>query len=205
MERSLTDLIKQSYEDLRGQWGIMILTLIVFSLLSSAGAIIPIIPLIIAGPLVLGMSIVSLNVIRSREIRIEQLFDGFQNFGNALGAYILMILIILAGFLLFVIPGIIISMMLSMTFYILADNEHLSPVEALKKSRALMDGHKLDFFLLQLMFMGMGLLCLLTCGIGFLFLGPLYYVTMARFYESIKGEAGSDMNVEGDSLDSDFV
>ncbi len=68
-----------------------------------------------------------------------------------------------------------------------------------------MDGHKLNFFLLQLIFFGMGLFCLLTFGIGFLFLGPLYYVTMARFYESIKGEARSAVNMKGEALDSDFV
>ena len=59
-------------------------------------------------------------------------------------------------------------------------------MEAIDKSKAMMKGYKLKFFYLQLRFLGWALLCILTLGIGFLWLIPYAYVSMAHFYDDIK-------------------
>ena len=202
MERSITDILKNAYEDLSGYWGTVILAWLILFLISGA---LSCFSLITTGPLLLGLSGLCLNVVRNREVRLEQLFDGFQNFGNSLATYLLMMLACGIGFLFFVIPGIILSLMFSMTFFIMVDEKDISPVDALKKSMSLMDGHKLDLFLLVLIFIVLGFLCIFTLGIGFFFLMPLYYVTMAKFYETIKGDAISEVRMDGEALDSDFV
>jgi uncharacterized membrane protein len=74
-----------------------------------------------------------------------------------------------------------------MTFYILADDPLLKPQEVLQKSKAMMDGYKLELFYLWLRFFLLALLCILTLGIGFLWLIPYVHVTMAKFYDDIKG------------------
>ena len=76
-------------------------------------------------------------------------------------------------------------------FFILADDLSLKPKEALDKSKQMMDGYKWKMFYLTLRFFGLGLLCLLTLGIGFLWLIPYSYVAMAKFYDDINQ---SEMN-----------
>jgi len=188
MTVSFSDLKQQALDSLRGNWGLVIGTYVLYFLVQGASQMVYVGFLIIGGPMSLGLAIFNLNVARNRHPELSQIFEGFRNFGNALVAYLLMVLYILLWSLLFIIPGIIVSFSYSMTFYILADDPGLKPGEALQKSKAMMDGHKMDFFLLNLSFIGWALLCLLTLGIGFLWLIPYIQITTAKFYEEVKQE-----------------
>ncbi|MBF8970700.1 MULTISPECIES: DUF975 family protein [unclassified Streptococcus] len=91
--------------------------------------------------------------------------------------------------LLLIVPGLIKSYSYSMTNYIIEDlvaqGKDIEPTEAITKSRILMDGHKLDLFLLDLSFIGWALLSILTFGIGSLWLSPYIYTTRAAFYREL--------------------
>ncbi|MCU0082842.1 DUF975 family protein [Streptococcus danieliae] len=91
--------------------------------------------------------------------------------------------------LLFVIPGFIKIYSYSMTNYIIEDlvaqGREIEPTEAITKSRMLMDGHKLELFLLDLSFLGWALLVPLTFGIGSLWLTPYQLTTRAAFYRQL--------------------
>jgi uncharacterized membrane protein len=50
----------------------------------------------------------------------------------------------------------------------------------------MMDGYKWKYFCLGLRFIGWALLCVLTLGIGFLWLSPYIQVSYAKFYEDLK-------------------
>jgi uncharacterized membrane protein len=117
---------------------------------------------------------------------MDMLFAGFQNFGNALGAYLLSGLFIFLWSLLLIVPGIIAGFAYSQILFLLADDRTLGPMDAIRKSKQMMEGHKWRLACLQFRFFGWGLLCLLTCGIGFLWLIPYYNATMARFYDDLK-------------------
>ncbi|MDB4205260.1 DUF975 family protein [Polaribacter sp.] len=56
--------------------------------------------------------------------------------------------------LLLIIPGIIAVLSYSMTFYILADNNSIGAMEAIDKSKKMMDGYKWKYFCLGLRFIG---------------------------------------------------
>lgn len=88
--------------------------------------------------------------------------------------------------MLFFIPGIVMSFAYAMTPYILEDNPELSAWEASTKSREMMKGHKFDLFFLYLSFIGWFILCLLTAGIGFIWLSPYFKTAEVAFYEDIK-------------------
>ena len=90
--------------------------------------------------------------------------------------------------LLLIIPGIIKSFSYAMTPYILEDNPELGAVDAIHRSRMMMRGHKFDLFWMYLSFIGWGLLCILTFGIGFLWLAPYIATTQAAFYEEVKAD-----------------
>lgn len=90
--------------------------------------------------------------------------------------------------LLLVIPGIIKLFSYSMTKYILEEYPELTASEAIDRSRAMMQGHKFDLFWLYLSFIGWALLCVLTAGIGYLWLVPYMETAEAAFYEDVKAD-----------------
>lgn len=194
MGKSNIELMKSARESLTGQWGLAIITFLIYHLIigvvQSREDLLPyttIIFLIFAGPLAVGISIFSLNLSRNSEARFEQLFDGFKtNIGNSILAYFLMILFVMLWMLLLIIPGIIAAISYSMLFFIIAEDEHIGPMDALDKSKKMMYGYKWKYFRLGLRLFGLALLCILTLGIGFLWLIPFAHVTNAKFYEDIK-------------------
>jgi uncharacterized membrane protein len=197
MNTENVSLMRAARESLKGKWGLAILTFLIYTLLTSTtgsarsyGSMLTFssaLTLIIGGPLELGAAIFSLSISRGKESRLEQIFLGFNNFSTALITYLLLILYVLLWTLLLVIPGIIAALGYSMTFFILSDDPLIKPQEALKKSKSMMDGYKMKLFYLCLRFFLLGLLCILTLGIGFLWLIPFINVTMAKFYDDIKG------------------
>ena len=135
----------------------------------------------------LGAAIFSLSISRGKEAMLEQIFQGFNNFSTAFITYLLVLLYVLLWTLLLIVPGIIAALGYSMSFYIIADDPLIKPQDALNKSKAMMNGYKLKLFYLCLRFFLLALLCILTLGIGFFWLIPYVHVTMAKFYDDIKG------------------
>lgn len=183
-------LMQQAKEQLQGKWGLPIGTNLVYILItggvSSIKGIGTAISLIISGPFAVGMAMFSLSLARNEEARLEQIFDGFKDFKRALITYLIMVINIVLRLLLLIVPGIIAAFSYAMTFYILADDNTIESNIALEKSKQMMEGNKLKLFYLGLHFFGWFLLCILTLGIGLLWLFPWMNVTMAKFYEDIK-------------------
>ena len=85
--------------------------------------------------------------------------------------------------LLFVIPGIVKSLEYAAIPYLLAEDPGMTQEEAFARSRELMDGHKLDYFVLGLSFIGWFLLGVLTFGILNIFwTNPYQYASQAEFF-----------------------
>jgi uncharacterized membrane protein len=190
MKKDNLSLMRMAKESLTGKWGLAIGTFLVYNLIMGALNALDnragLISLLIAGPLMLGAATFSLHIARGQEAKLEQLFEGFKYYGLALGTHLLMVLYIFLWSLLLIVPGIIAALSYSMTFYILADDKSMKPQAILDKSKQMMDGHKLQLFYLCLRFFLLGLLCILTLGIGFLWLIPYANVTMADFYDEIR-------------------
>jgi uncharacterized membrane protein len=169
------------------KWGESVGVLLVALIIAAVASCIPFGGLLISGPLALGMAGFFLRVSRNGDGVLNDVFAGFQNFGNAFIANLLAgILTGLATFLL-IVPGIIVACGYSQVNRIMHDNPNMSGIDAMKASWQLMDGKKMDFFILNFSFIGWALLCLLTLGIGFLFLGPYISVTNSKFYDEISG------------------
>ena len=185
-------LTSMALDSLEGKWALAVGTFAVYLLILIAIQAVPVIgsvaSLFIAGPFALGAAIFSLSLSRNRDARLEQIFHGFNNLATSLGAYLLMLVFVLLWMLLLIIPGIIASLSYSMTFFIIADNPSIGAMEAIDRSMAMMDGYKWKLFCLYLRFLGWALLCLLTLGLGFFLLFPYIQVSIAKFYDDIKGE-----------------
>jgi uncharacterized membrane protein len=73
-----------------------------------------------------------------------------------------------------------------MTAYIAEDNPELGPKECIDQSQAMMQGHKMELFILDLSYIGWILLGFVSFGIGFLWISPWMEMAHIRFYEELK-------------------
>lgn len=105
---------------------------------------------------------------------------------SSANAVLLIPILVVVG-ILGILPVIRASLAYSQVFYILSDNPSTGAYEAIQISVSMMDGLKWKFFCLGFRFIGWSLLCLLTCGIGFLFLYPYIMTTYAHFYDDVRG------------------
>lgn len=120
---------------------------------------------------------------------LSELGSGFHPYWRTVGAMFLRDLFLCLWSLLFVIPGIIKAYSYRMTPYILAENPEMSGKEAITLSRQMMDGQKWKTFVLDLSFIGWGLLSALTLGIlGIFYVHPYRYCTNAELYQELKAQ-----------------
>ena len=110
-------------------------------------------------------------------------------FWRFLGAELLAALIIVAGFILLVIPGIIASLGLGFAPYIVIDRP-LGPVESLKESWRITKGNKWRIFLFGLALLGVNILGLLAIGIGVLVSVPITLLAVVHAYRFLQTAAG---------------
>ena len=79
------------------------------------------------------------------------------------------------------------SLSYSMTPFILYDNKEMG-TKAIDLSMKMMKGHKMELFILYLTFIGWGILCIFTLGIGYFWLVPYINASLAGFYEEVKAD-----------------
>lgn len=152
--------------------------------------------LILAGPLVLGFYGYFLDYSNGINKTPSAIFEGFSDFARALAAYLLQAIFILLWMLLLIIPGIIAALSYSQVYFILKEDPQISAMDALRKSKEMMNGYKAEYFVLGLSFIGWILLGMLSFGIGLIWLYPYMVITYANFYKKIKGET---VSVESES------
>lgn len=135
-----------------------------------------------------GFEVAMLRFRRGREDSVnEMLAAGFkEDYGRVLGISLLRAVFICLWMLLLIVPGIIKAYSYAMTNLIAEDNPELGPKECINRSQAMMDGHKMDLFLLDLSYIGWILLGFLSLGIGFLWITPWMQMAHVRFYEELK-------------------
>ena len=148
--------------------------------------LIPIISLVITGPLAIGQSRFFINLANRENPKFSDLWFGFNNILRGIGVTLLVGIAVCIGTILFIIPGIIISFMYSQVYYIMAENPNKSVLECLRESARIMKGHKMELLILELSFLGWIILTALTCGIAGLYVLPYYSATLANFYLEIK-------------------
>ncbi|MBA2878620.1 putative membrane protein [Anoxybacillus kamchatkensis] len=208
---SLSSLRREARKALKGKWGSAVLLILVYALVTmvvpfgvevvfsggweawlyqetvpASASIVSMFVSFALIPLSVVLYWVFLDAYRNEPIRIAPLFTVYQNGKLALkliGTSLLFGLFVFLWSLLLIIPGIIKSLSYSQTFFLLKDHPEYSALQAISESKKRMKGYKGKLFLLYLSFVGWGLLSILTFGIGFLWLVPYIYTSLAAFYD----------------------
>jgi len=183
------ELRSMAREQLKGKWGNPVIVTLIYMVIVILVSAIPrvggILSFLIIGPFLLGLTTYFLNFKRGNNPKPENVFSGFNNFGSAFILNIIMGIFIFLWTLLLVIPGIIACLRYSMSYYILSDNPDIGAISALNKSKELMSKNKKKLLLLWLSFIGWGICCIFTLGIGLLWLIPYMSLATVNFYEDI--------------------
>lgn len=153
--------------------------------------------LLLYGPLYVGFYAAFRKLLLTGDDHLTRNFFslGFGRFFHNMLGYIVMELKVLLWTLLLIIPGIVKGFAYAMTPFILEDEPELSPLQAVKKSDAMMKGHKFDFFYLTLSFIGWIILSLFTLGIGLFWLMPYMQGAYAAFYEDVKAQYAAPVEI----------
>ena len=144
------------------------------------------IALFIQGPISIGLATYSLAIANQKDYSYNQIFTGFKYFFKALFLFLLFNISLLIGFICLIIPGIIIALMFSQIFYIMADDPETGVIDAFKKSVSLMKNKKLQYLGLILKYVLFFILGVFTLGIWWLWLIPQAYVSFAIFYKELQ-------------------
>ena len=217
-----SELRAQARERLEGQWGTFVLMtflmLVIQTILQIPGYIGSLLEVLspenvlaslsfsnisnilslLALPLSWGLTVSLLRNHREESVDLENLFDGFRG-GRYTRVFCALFLVNLFTFLwalLLIIPGIMKAFSYALTPYILLDEPELTAKQAISRSCEIMQGRRWKLFCLYFSFIGWGILCLLTFGIGFLWLVPYMNASVAAFYEDARAEYEASKTIE---------
>ena len=188
------ELRAQALASLKGNWGPAVLLSLIFLAISGVSSFVPgvslIVSILVGLPLSVGVYEAFRRLVLGEKVQlIEYSFNlSFNNWKHNVLVMLLMTIYTMLWSLLLIVPGIIKSLSYALTPYIVAEQPELSANESIELSMKMMDGHKLDLFILYLSFIGWYLLSILTLCIGMLWVMPYMYTTMAAFYEDVKAE-----------------
>lgn len=125
---------------------------------------------------------------RHESVSVGMLFSGYEYYLKGFVITLLTSIITIVGCVLFIIPGIIFSLMYSQALYIYIENPEMGVIECLRTSRLAMKGYKVDLFVLNLSFIGWIILCGLTLGILALYVTPYLGTTLVNFHTDLMEE-----------------
>lgn len=135
-----------------------------------------------------GLAYYMVNFITDKKYSIDDLFHFSKDFIKALLVNLLSALFVFLWSLLFIIPGIIKSLSYSLIPMIMSDEKYkdLGYMDILKLSQDMMKGHKWEFFVLGLSFIGWHILAVFTLFILELWISPYQQVAITKFLYEIK-------------------
>ena len=171
----------------RDQWLMgVVFVLVVSAIVSAAGSVLPGVgALIVTGPMFYAQKRAFLTQARTGESTdLSDLFCGFRDdFGGTLLIGLLSWLFIALWGLLLIVPGIVKAYAYSMVYYIKADHPEYGWRECLEESQRLMIGHKWEKFVLDLSFLGWGIVGSLCLGVGSLWVMTYMAAAEAQYYK----------------------
>lgn len=136
-------------------------------------------------PLQIGLNGYMMGFVQNDTFNRDAIFAPYDDTFKIIGASILMSFVIMIGFIFFIIPGIYLAFSYALVPYLLVTNKDLSITETLELSRKMMNGHKLDLFVLGISFLGWMLLVPCTFGIILIWLYPYMMTATTKFFVDI--------------------
>ena len=140
-------------------------------------------------PVTVGVFMSFVRLARGESGGPASVFAHYDKFLQLCFTSVLVYLLAGIGFLLLIVPGVIVVLGLGFAPYLVVDR-NLGVAEALRGSWDLMMGHKVDAFLLATVSIVGTILSMIPFGLGLLLTMPLFSFAMAVFYNRVLDRAG---------------
>ncbi|MEI6819849.1 MAG: DUF4339 domain-containing protein [Verrucomicrobiota bacterium] len=135
-----------------------------------------VVSLILSVFLGLGLTRVGLNLISGKEVKVGQLFGEGRKLLRALGAQILLTLMIALGCLLLIVPGIYLALRFGFCVTAIVDRD-LGIIDSFKYSSSITANNRMLLLGLLLLCGLIGVAGLMACGVGLIFAAPMAWLT----------------------------
>ena len=132
-----------------------------------------------------GIALYCLEIYKGKNVGLETIFSRFNGFKPII-FILIYTLIVFLGLILLVVPGIILGLMYSQIFFILADDPGIGVIEAFNLSNKMMKNNMWQFFMLNLEALLYFIAGVFTFFIWWIWLLPRYSIAYAGFYEELK-------------------
>ncbi len=141
----------------------------------------------------IGILTVALKLVRGGEAKFEHLISGMSVLIKFLIASFLYYMIIFAGLLALVLPGIYLAIKYGFYGYLIVE-EDLDPIEAFKISARMTDGLKLELFFFYCLLVMINILGLLCLGVGVYVSWPVTRLALANVYLDLREQVRESDN-----------
>ena len=134
-----------------------------------------------------GIALYCIEIYKGKKVGLEMIFSRFKGFKPII-FILLYTLVLMLGLILLVVPGIILGLMYSQVFFILADDPDVGVIEAFNMSNQMMKNNKWQLFMLNLEALLYFIIGVFTLFIWWVWLLPRYSVAYAGFYLALKND-----------------
>jgi len=134
-----------------------------------------------------GIALYCIEIYKGEKVGLEMIFSRFKGFKPII-FILLYTLVVVLGMILLVVPGIILGLMYSQVFFILADDPDVGVIEAFNMSNQMMKNNKWQLFMLNLEALLYFIIGVFTLFIWWVWLLPRYSVAYAGFYLALKND-----------------
>lgn len=133
----------------------------------------------------IGFIKIVLKVVDGQKAEVTELWAYPQYLLRMIGASIVYGLIVVAGLILLVVPGIYLALRLQFYSYYIID-KNAGAIDSLRMSWKVTQGNLLNIFLFELLLIGINILGALALGIGLLITIPVSFVAVTLLYRKLQ-------------------
>lgn len=133
----------------------------------------------------IGVIVIALKYVDKKKPELADIYQHYNLLLNYFLGSFLYGLVVIAGFILLIVPGIIWGIKYQYTTYLIIDKK-MSPLEAFKRSGKITQGMKLKLFYLGVIFIGITIIGMLLLGIGLIVAWPIVSLATAYVYRKLE-------------------
>jgi len=139
----------------------------------------------------IGQALIFLGIARGQPVEIGLLFAGGPYLLRILGASIIAGIALFFGFLLLIVPGILLALMF-WPFYLLIIDRNVGIVESFQLAAKVTAGNKATVFLVAIVAFALTIVSAIPCGLGLLVTVPYFGLMWPVMYLAMTGQATAD-------------
>lgn len=136
-------------------------------------------------PIAYGVLVYEVKLVRKQPYELKEIFSHYSKFWPIFCLSFLVGLFSALWSLLLIIPGIIAALSYSMSMMLMIDGDE-DPMSCIRRSKAMMNGYKWDYFVFQFSFILWYLLGAITFGLAYIYVVPYVQVAEILYYEKLK-------------------